>query len=308
MVGSKMKSRIMERMKRSNAQTSARKKTLKQSAPSVKGKARNPSKLVIMVQESAKPFTTPSYRSSVTSSMSTQLLPRKSSRAAFETHKVSQFDESSINSASSFVEPALGQANSARDFSDSKSRLRSTYDDLHDQLSKITQELRAEGYNVGELNSQRQRRTREERRRKNLAAPEVDKNEYVQVRTEVLEDINFPQQIRNARRFRLAASSRTVCGSMKGELKNTVYGGKGKKENKQPMCASKGGGSNKHAARKYLGELYSRIIFKVRKIEKEKRAQISIQAKVAEKYESHRAKLPLPRQTLHQTKKSVQLD
>lgn len=304
-----MKSRIMERMRKSNAQTSARKKTSKQSAPSVKSKPRNPAKLVVMVQESAKLHTaTPRYRSSVTSSMSAQLLPRKSSRAAFEPHKVSQFDESSINSVSSFVEPGLGQANSARDFPDSKNRLRSTYDDLHDQLSKITQELRAEGYNVGELNSQRQRRTREERRRKNLAAPETDRHEYAQVRTEVLEDINLPQQIRNARRFRLAASSRTVCGSAKERPKNATYGGKGKKENKQPMCVGKGGGSNKHAARKYLGELYSRIIFKVRKIEKEKRAQMSVQAKVAEKYESQRAKLPLPRQTLHQTKKSVQFD
>ena len=275
----------MEKMKHidKTSQLSKHKRT-----PLIKPK-RNPVKLILMVQESAKPHTA-SYRSNVISSLSAQTLSDKYSRATFD--RIPQFEDSLV---SSFPYCTLSQAASVKVLPESKTKTRITYDELHNQLSKITQELQAEGYNIEEpFNSQRQRRTREERKKKDI--PKV----------EVLEDINFTQQIRN--RTQLVSFARTIGGMMpKPELKDSVKTSSHKKENKKPLVSIEK--NNQHIVRKYLGDLYSRIVFKVKEIGKKRKGRVSIETKIG--YELQKAKsnkFTAIKRNIHQAKKSLQFD
>lgn len=296
-------------------------------------------KLIIMIEESRdiKPVTARiSYRNSIANSSNQ---PRKSSRPLFTTVNSSQIDDPNSSSTqllsdyhtSIEIEPFNPDLSCSKDWLNTK--MKTTYDTLHEQLSKITQELRNEGYDVGDtsVTSLKQRRTREERRKKNtpnFGIAESDKNELIKSKVEILEDMSVSQQMRNANRHILPQTSKSILG-MKAALKSK-FGNKmqpnndkikpelrkqyTKENNKiiiKPMkSARKSPEPNRHIARKHLFELYSKIIYKVKEIERQKRFNENGKSKLSVRGANSRSDLKCSpfKQSLHKTRKSIQLN
>lgn len=147
----------------------------------------------------------------------------------------------------------------------------SAYLTLRDQLSKLTMEIQGNNCSIDDsVNSKKQRRTRKERKK-----GQFDRDSSMVMDSGTLEKsvLNNTQDVNKMSRGRL-----NKVPSGKIGLKRPLPGHKqndAAKENTKPnqtssskLIITKKPDSNKHLARKYLGELYAKIIFKVKEIEK----------------------------------------
>lgn len=312
--GSKLKSRIIERMKRAS-KASSQPLTARAKTPGHQGGLRknrlkkDMSKLVLMVQETEKP--------EVACADSCKSQSRGSNKPLFSptfARSAAPSLSSKRPSANVSVHSTCGAAR------DGLRRDASAYLLLREQLDRLTMEIQGDcsGERLEEsVSCRKQRRTRKERGKGNLKRDT----------SMITEDVSAfsvkrgPSVLKSARggdrptRFILDTTSKNAIeGNKRGKpsmssSKKTLD--KGAKENaklnpgQRLNLARKD--PNGYVARKHLGDLYTRVIFKVRNIERSKK---TAPKKTLEKCPSSRHELPKlqsnPRVFGHAHKKSLQ--
>jgi len=198
------------------------------------------------------------------------------------------------------------------------------YKNLRDQLHKITQELGAEGPDINDFSKmQRQRRSREERMKRNFnledTIPIFNKGNNSLMR-ERLNNLQNPSHKKDTHiPIGIARKSvkmeKTKLFSQNNEASKQLA-----KENKRPSLKQlkilksasnkKLINPNKHLVRKYLTELYTKIVLKVKDIEREKREVVMLK-KGLEKCATSKSnlnKIQMLKRAFHQPKKSLQCD
>jgi hypothetical protein len=200
-----------------------------------------------------------------------------------------------------------------------------TYKSLREQLHKITQELRAERHDIDDISTmQKQRRTREERRKRNFhlenttPLPNKDIDSLIKEQLNNLKSANHKKDIQAPKEI---GSGRRSVGMEKITLfnQNNNVTKQLTKENKRPSFKQlkilKSASNkrltdpNKHIVRKYLAELYTKITLKVKDIERERRGMVL--RKGLEKCATSKSNLNRTQALktgLHQPKKSLQCD
>ena len=159
------------------------------------------------------------------------------------------------------------------------------YSKLRDQLSKITLELRAES-NEPSDRCQSKRRTRKDRRLKPMNnRSKIYKNKILsklnrsQDAIKITENI-VPKGLHLLKNLPLKTKAKNGIGNYTKENSKP-----GKMIIKPLLWGKKIMESQRHLARKYLGEVYSKIIFKVKDIERQKKMVMPLRSikKVIEK-------------------------
>lgn len=280
--GNKLKNRIMERMKRVNKVNNFQPLTTRAKTPGHQGLRKNKlkkntGKLILMVQETEKPEIQDPCKS-LNRTQSKPLFSPTCAKAA-----VSNFTSKrpSVNSSMQNI-PKEGLKRDS-----------STYLTLREQLDKLTMEIQGNTESQEESMSYRkQRRTRKERgkvKRDTSMAMED---------TSTLSSKREPSILNSAR----GAPPRFIFDTTPKNV------GEGSKLGKPPLSSSrkvldKTTKENKpsqkislmkkdprtHLVRKHLGDLYTKIIFKVRDMEKSKK---TVQKRTLEKCPSSRQELP----------------
>lgn len=302
-VGKKLKSKLMERMQQVNKvkqlrlpSISSRAKTANQLSSAKK--KQNMSNIILMVQEPgrAKLSTSkapPNKDKDFNQIFSGQFAlsprinkPEEKMKGDFGTSRpslgaVSQSLRNSLNF------PSRTQSGLRRD--------NSAYFTLRDQLSKLTMEIHGDcSIDQDEsLSSRKQRRTREERKKNGLyrdASMVLEKPSNLTLKKN-MSNLNLAQEFHSGMQNNFSRIHKEVAGlkhRARSGVKNTVMRNNVKKplvtvvqatkENTKPNLKSTARVTNNKAtdpkrylARKYLSELYAKVIFKVKTIEREKK-------------------------------------
>eukprot|EP00826_Nyctotherus_ovalis_P005272 TRINITY_DN11184_c0_g1_i8.p1 TRINITY_DN11184_c0_g1~~TRINITY_DN11184_c0_g1_i8.p1 ORF type:complete len:341 (-),score=58.98 TRINITY_DN11184_c0_g1_i8:146-1168(-) len=313
--GSKLKSRIMERMKRVNKISCPQPLTGRTKTPGHQGGLRknrqkkDTSKLVLIVQETEKPETA--------CADSCRNLSRTNSKPLFSptfAKPAAPSLSSKRPSANVSVQSACGTAR------DGLCRDASAYLLLREQLDRLTMEI--QGDCSGErreesVSLRKQRRTRKERGKGNLKRDTSMITEDVSAfslrrgpsilnsargsdrPTRLILDTTFKNTIEDNKRGKPSmSSSKKILDKGAKENAKSNPGQRLNLARKDP---------NGYVARKYLGDLYTRIMFKARNIERSKK---TAPKKSLEKCPSSRHEFPKlqsnPRVFSHAHKKSLQ--
>jgi len=260
---SKLKNRILERMKRIKKLS---KPPLTKNINKTLKLPRHESNKVLIIQQPSKVHKRAFDRKSSEKGIKTvRVLSRRLSKQLDPPDSISEFSTTNdLNISSTLTERVK------------PSRGMSRYNTLREQLSKITLEVFA-NENADEVSIlQRQRRTRKERTKKSI------NTEYQVTKKSSLMGLNGTQRVEKTSRCEVRGVA-TARGSIQAsrtftepvnhsaKLKNTV------KENKvKHLPNKKQKDYNCHIARKYLNELYAKILFKVRDMGKEKRMPLKM--------------------------------
>lgn len=274
-MGSKLKNKIRERMER-----------LKKLNKPPTGKAldkslklpihKDTSKRILIIQQSdkkkqpAKPF---DRRNSERTLKTARVSSRRLSR------QTSQLGPGDGTSGFSTTQGSndLNASSAGREGEHRATGGTSKYSSLREQLSKITLEVFASDCADEASILQRQRRTRKERRKKSIT-PE-DSSEISKKSS--LMDLNATQCVERPRKANVkrVATARGSIQVAKAAAKLKNVPAKSRKE------------ANPHMARKYLNELYAKILFKVKDMERERKVPLRMVKRVLEKCPSLRGNI-----------------
>jgi len=298
--GNKLKNRIMERMKRVNKVNNFQPLTTRAKTPGNQGRLRknklkkDTSKLILMVQETEKPEILDSCKS-LNRTKSKPLFSPTYSKATVSNYGSNR---PSVNSSLQNI-PKEGLKRDS-----------SAYLTLRQQLDKLTMEIQGNTERQDEsISYRKQRRTRKERGKgkRDISMALED--------TSTLSSKRGPSILNSARdappRFIFDTTPKNVEDGKLGKpplSSSRKVLDKAAKENKpiQKINLMKKD-PRIHLVRKYLGDLYTKIIFKVRDMGKSKKA---VKKRTLEKCPSSRQELPKlhsnQRVFTHAHKKSLQ--
>jgi hypothetical protein len=271
-LGSKLKSKIVERIERIKKLTKPPLHLGKNLNKTLKLQ-RHESNKVLVIQQTSKVAKKMFDRKSSEKSIKTmRVLSRRLSRQLEPPDSISAFSTTNeLNISATLTERTKPTGGMSR------------YNSLREQLSKITLEVFA-NENADKVSIlQRQRRTRKERIKKSINA-EVTKKPP-------LMDLNKTQYMKKLSRCNVRGIA-TVRGSIKTsktftETANNSVRLKTNVKTKQ-LPNKKLNDYNSRIARKHLNELYAKILFKVRDMEKEKRVLSKVTKKTLGKCASLR--------------------
>lgn len=301
-MGKKLKTKLMERMQQV--------KKVKQFRPPSIGnrtktanqlgsarKKQNTSNIVLMVQESGN-----SKLLASKASISRDGEFNQSFSGQFAISPRINKADSELKSDYGGSRPSLGLVSqSLRDSLSNPSRTQSglrrdnsAYFTLRDQLSKLTMEIHGDcsaDWQDESLSSRKQRRTREERRKNGGlyrdASMVLEKPAGLALKKN-LSNLNLAQEFHNSVQRTFSRVHKEVTGTkqraksgmkhpvMRNNLKRPLATAiQATKENAKPnakaSAASKGTDPRRYLARKYLSELYAKVTFKVKDIERQRK-------------------------------------
>ena len=247
--------------------------------PEDKARASKKKSRVMMVEEPERIYPTFVMRHN-SSSSNLKVTPLRVSRNLIS--RAVLLDEGEIKSSYATEEPSIQYDTSLEEdnsplqshisnFDKDQSSLHKesiAYNALKKQLNRITLELRREG---SEQDLTKQRRTREDRKIR-LKQPIYTKEQILGRLNRSQDAIKITDEI-VPNTFKMKHISKIGKPHTRNSFKKVIK--YPTKENAKPITKLAGHpnkmSSKKHIARKYLGELYTRIIFKVREIEREKK-------------------------------------
>lgn len=307
--GDKLKSKIMERMKRVNKVNNFQPLTTRAKTPGHQGGLRkklkkDTSKLVLMVQETGKP--------GVANADSCKSLNRTQSKPLFSPSYAKPTTSNSISKRPSVNTSIQNIPNNTKE----GMRDASAYLTLREQLDKLTMEIQSTDYYEQQDESvsyRKQRRTRKERGKgkRDMSMAIDDTSTLSAKRTPSL--LNSARGPEKTIRFTFDTTPKSKSGIEGGKIGKPPINSSRKvldkiaKENK-PNTGQKINLLKKdprtHLVRKYLGDLYSKVMFKVKNIERNKK---TVTKRILEKCPSSRQELHNnPKVFAHAHKKSLQ--
>ena len=235
-------------------------------------------KLILMIEEktSMTPITMKNCKEKTTLPSNLGKSTSKRSFQCLPSNNKSQLDLpvfASNESRRSIKAPCSTRGNkSLKNFPSLRETSMSTYNDLHDRLKQITLEIKAKGHEVGcpfEL-------------------LENGKTNMLNVAKRFLKNIKENTVLSNMKKYKILIDNQAV------NLNKTLLKSKNKSSSKKLLQFTKENikpneddskllsDHQKHLARKYLGELYTRIIYKVKDFEKERRLKLFSNKKTLE--------------------------